>query len=69
MEKIYEDFNEPDEIKVDAQYYFELKEDLYSYKLTIGVIEEELQSEEADADKLIHIQHYIERLKEELHKK
>jgi hypothetical protein len=66
-EKIYEEFNIPEWVKVDINEYFNLKEDLDCYKHFKNLVKEELESEETSKIKLNVIKELVEMLEKNLH--
>ena len=66
-EKIYEEFNTPEWVKVDINEYFNLKEDLDYYKHFKNLVKEELESEETSKIKLNVIKGLVEMLEKNLH--
>ena len=62
-----EDFNVPEQIKIDMTEYFNLKEDLEYYRTFKNMVFEETQSEEQDGLKIQIIKELVEQLEKELH--
>lgn len=62
----YEDFNQPETIKIDREYYFQLKQEIDFYELTIRFIKEELNSNQSEQQIIKLIRQDIEKLEEQL---